>query len=75
VACPGVLAVANDRSAPESQRVAAAQALGTIDDPDARKTLQGGRQWIAGLAAVALLAGTRPGAGSGCGVSFDWASA
>jgi TonB family protein len=63
---PGVLAVANDRSAPESQRVAAAQALGTIDDPDARKTLQGlADNGSPGLRAVALLAGTRPGAGRG----------
>jgi HEAT repeat protein len=63
---PGVLAVANDRSAPESQRMAAAQALGTIDDPEARKTLQGlADSGSSGLRAVALLAGTRPGAGRG----------
>jgi TonB family protein len=63
---PGVLAVANDRSAAQSQRVAAAQALGTLDDPDARKTLQGlAEDKSPGLRAVALLAGTRPGGGRG----------
>jgi TonB family protein len=63
---PGVLAVANDRSAPESQRVAAAQALGNLDDPDARKTLQGlADNRSPGIRAAALLAGTRPGAGRG----------
>jgi TonB family protein len=63
---PGVLAVANDRSAPESQRVAAAQALGTLDDPDARKTLQGlADDKSPAMRAVALLAGTRPGGGRG----------
>jgi TonB family protein len=61
---PGVLAVAQDRSAPEPQRVAAAEALGTLDDPEARKGLQGlGKDASPTLRAAALLAGTRPGAG------------
>jgi HEAT repeat protein len=63
---PGVLAVANDRSAPEPQRVAAAEALGTLDDPEARKTLQGlANDAPPAIRAAALLAGTRPDAGRG----------
>jgi hypothetical protein len=61
---PGVLAVANDRSASETERVAAAQALGTLDDPEAHKTLQGlANDAPPAIRAAALLAGTRPGSG------------
>jgi TonB family protein len=61
---PGVLAVVQDASAPESQRVAAAQALGTLDDPEARKILQGlANEAPPAIRAAALLAGTRPGSG------------
>jgi HEAT repeat protein len=61
---PGVMAVAQDRSAPEPQRVAAAEALGTLDDPEARKTLLGlAKDAPPAIRAAALLAGTRPGAG------------
>jgi HEAT repeat protein len=63
---PGVVAVAQDRSAPEPQRVAAAEALGTLDDPEAHKTLQGlGNDAPPAIRAAALLAGTRPEAGRG----------
>jgi HEAT repeat protein len=63
---PGVLALALDHSAPESQRVAAAEALGTLDDPDARKTLLGlAKDAPPAIRAAAMLAGTRPGAGRG----------
>jgi TonB family protein len=63
---PGVMAVAQDRSAPEPQRVAAAEALGTLDDPEARKTLLGlTKDAPPAVRAAALLAGTRPGAGRG----------
>jgi len=63
---PGVLAVAQDRSAPEPQRVAAAEALGTLDDPEARKSLLSlAKDAPSAIRAAALLAGTRPGAGRG----------
>ena len=63
---PGVLVVAKDHSAPEVQRVAAAEALGTLDDSEASKTLQAlAKDAPSVLRAAALLAGTRPGAGRG----------
>ena len=63
---PGVVVVAQDRSAPVPQRVAAAEALGTLDDPEAHKTLQGlGNDAPPAIRAAALLAGTRPEAGRG----------
>jgi TonB family protein len=61
---PGVMAVANDRSAPELQRVAAAQALGTLDQPEPHKILQGlASDAPPAVRAVALLLGTRAGTG------------
>jgi TonB family protein len=63
---PATLAVAKDRSAPEAQRVAAAQALGTSDDSEAQKTLQAlAKEGPAALKGAALLASVRPGAGRG----------
>ena len=61
---PGVLVVAKDRSAPEAQRVAAAEALGTIDDAEAHASLQAmAKDGPPAIRAAALLAGTRAGAG------------
>ena len=63
---PGTLAVVRDRSAPEAQRVAAVEALGTIEDPEAEKTLQGlSKEGPAALRAAALLASVHAGAGRG----------
>jgi len=61
---PAVLAVAKDDSAPEAQRMAAVEALGTLDAPEAQKVLQGlAKAAPSAIRAAALLAGTRPGAG------------
>jgi TonB family protein len=63
---PGVLAVAKDRSAPEAQRVAAIEALGTLDDPEAQKVLHGLiKDPAPAIRGAGLLAGTRFGAGRG----------
>jgi HEAT repeat protein len=63
---PGVLVVAKDRSAPEAQRVAASEALGTVDDPEAQATLQAlAKDGPPAIRAAALLAGTRTGSGRG----------
>jgi TonB family protein len=63
---PGVLLVAKDRSAPEPQRVAAVEALGTLDDPEAHASLQAlAKDAPPAIRAAALLAGTRAGAGRG----------
>jgi hypothetical protein len=60
----GVVAVANDRAAPEPQRVAAVDALGTLDDSEAHKTLLGlANDGPSAVRAAALLAGTRSGSG------------
>ncbi|MGB8299279.1 MAG: TonB family protein [Polyangia bacterium] len=61
---PGVLVVVKDRSAPEAQRVAAVEALGTLDDAEARAALQTmAKDGSPAIRAAALLAGTRAGAG------------
>jgi len=63
---PGVLAVAKDHSAPELQRVAAVEALGTLDDPEAHTTLQAlAKDASSAVRAAAVLAGTRRGSGRG----------
>lgn len=63
---PGILALAKERSAPEAQRVAAVEALGTSEDPEAQKILQLlSKEGPAVLRGTALLAGVRPGAGRG----------
>ena len=63
---PGVLVVAKDRSAPEPQRVAAVEALGTLDDPEAHTSLQAlAKDAPPAIRAAALLAGPRAGAGRG----------
>jgi HEAT repeat protein len=63
---PGVLAVARDHSAPEPQRVAAVQALGTLDDPEAHTTLQAlAKDAPPAIRGAAVLAGTRRGSGRG----------
>jgi len=63
---PGVLVVAKDRSAPEAQRVAAVEALGTLDDAEAHLSLQAmAKDGPSATRAAALLAGTRAGAGRG----------
>jgi TonB family protein len=63
---PGALVVAKDRSAPQAQRVAAAEALGTLDDPEAQKTLLAlSKDGPPAMRAMALIAGTRPGSGRG----------
>jgi HEAT repeat protein len=63
---PGVLVVAKDSSAPEAQRVAAVEALGTLDDPEAHTSLQAlAKDASPAIRAAVLLAGTRAGAGRG----------
>jgi len=58
--------VAKDRSAPEAQRVASVEALGTLDDPEAHSALQTmAKDGPPAIRAAALLAGTRAGAGRG----------
>jgi TonB family protein len=60
----GVAAVAKDAAAPEPQRVAAVEALGTLDDPEAHKTLLGlANDAPPAVRAAAILAGTRSGSG------------
>jgi TonB family protein len=63
---PGVLVVAKDSSAPEAQRVAAVEALGTLDDAETHSALQTmAKDGPPAMRAAALLAGTRAGAGRG----------
>ena len=58
--------VAKDSSAPEAQRVAAVEALGTLDDPEAHTSLQAlAKDASPAIRAAALLAGTREGTGRG----------
>lgn len=63
---PGTLAVAKERSAPGAERVAAVEALGTSEDPEAQKTLVLlSKEGPAAVRGAALLASVRPGAGRG----------